>query len=66
MVPATNVTSIEIKKTAPAELDEQVEWYWVAKAANGEIVATSETYTRLEDASRAARDTFPGIEQEKQ
>jgi uncharacterized protein YegP (UPF0339 family) len=39
--------------------DEAGEFRWRAKAANGEVVATSESYTRMNDAYRAARDTFP-------
>lgn len=31
------------------------QWYFVAKAGNGEIMATSETYTRKHDAARGAR-----------
>ena len=30
-------------------------FYWVLKAANGEIVATSEFYTRREDAERGVK-----------
>ena len=30
-------------------------FYWVLKAANGEIVATSELYTRREDAERGIK-----------
>jgi uncharacterized protein YegP (UPF0339 family) len=39
------------------------EWYWHAQAANNEIVASSspESYTRKEDAARAAEAVFPGI-----
>lgn len=36
-------------------------WRWRAKARNGEIVATSQGYTRKWSAKRAARKTFPGI-----
>lgn len=36
--------------------DEAGEWRWRLRAANGEIVATSEGYTRAEDAERGAED----------
>ena len=35
--------------------DEAGQWRWRLKAANGEIVAQSEAYTRKEDAQRGAR-----------
>lgn len=28
------------------------QFYWILKATNGEVLATSETYTRREDAER--------------
>lgn len=39
---------------------ENEEWYWHGKAGNGEVVANSapESYTRLEDATRAFEATF--------
>jgi hypothetical protein len=40
-------------------LDDAGEYRWRRKAANGEIVATSEGYTRKADAERSARDNFP-------
>lgn len=53
----TNVSKIEVFQ------GENDEWYWRGKSANGEIVANSapESYTRREDAKRAANDTFPGV-----
>lgn len=38
--------------------DAAAEWRWRAVAGNGEIVATSEGYTRHEDAVRAAQASF--------
>lgn len=58
----TNVVRVNILP-ATGEDDEQVEWYFNAVAANGEIVSTSETYTRQADAIRAAEGVFPGITQ---
>lgn len=58
----SNVTEVEIRKTTPKELDEHTEWYFVGKAANGEIVATSETYTTKADALRGANAVFPHLE----
>jgi len=38
------------------------EWRWQARAANHRIIATSgEGFTRLSDAVRAARESYPGI-----
>lgn len=36
--------------------DEHGEWRWHVKAANGEIVAEGESYTRREDAVRGLND----------
>lgn len=41
--------TFEIRKSA----DDQ--WYWVQKAANGEVLSTSETYTRLQSALEGAQ-----------
>ena len=38
--------------------DEAGQWRWSAVAANNEIVAEGEAYTRREDAVRAAVDIF--------
>ena len=38
------------------------EWFWRALASNGEIVAVSEGYSRLESAREAGHKTFPGVE----
>lgn len=34
-------------------------WHWHVRAANGEIVAASETYSRRTDAMRTAERLFP-------
>ena len=39
--------------------DEGSEWRWRRVAANGEIVATGEGYTRRWDAEQSALDNFP-------
>jgi uncharacterized protein YegP (UPF0339 family) len=49
----SNVVHVEVY------CDDAGQFRWRAKAANGEVVATSESYTRLNDAYRAARETFP-------
>lgn len=54
-MPETNVDVIDIFP------DDGGGWRWRGKSANGEIVATSESYTRHEDARRAAEATFPGV-----
>jgi len=41
------------------------EWYFVAIGANNEDGPVSETYTRREDAVRAAGDWWPGVEVEE-
>lgn len=40
--------------------DDSGQWRWHAKAANNEIVAQGEAFTRKEDAIRAAEGVFPG------
>lgn len=35
--------------------------YWVDQSANGQIFSTSETYSRLTDAVRAAEDAHPEL-----
>lgn len=40
--------------------DEQ--WYYTPKGANGEVLSTSEGYTRKENAIRAVGDAYPGID----
>jgi uncharacterized protein YegP (UPF0339 family) len=50
----SNARLIEVFKSID---DEQ--WYYHAKAANGEIVANSEAYKSKSNALRAAEDTFP-------
>lgn len=57
----TNVQKIEIRSTHPTFPPSPPQWYWVAKARNGEIVAWGELHTRKEDAIRAAVSVFPGI-----
>jgi Uncharacterized conserved protein len=52
----SNVDQLEVFQG----IDEQ--WYWRAQAANGEIVAMSEAYTRKDNARMAAKSTFPNIE----
>ena len=51
---------VEIYKTGPTGADGPihspaplVEWRWRFKAANGEIIASGEAYTRASDAKRA-------------
>ena len=38
--------------------DERGGWRWRRKAGNHEVIATSESYTRREDAERSARRVF--------
>lgn len=38
------------------------QWYWRAKAANGEIVAQGESHIYKNDAVRAAQGVFPDFE----
>lgn len=47
----TNVVKVEVRGKS-----------WVAKAANGEIVARGEQHTSKADARRAAEAVFPGLE----
>lgn len=55
----------EMKETNAKELevfqglDEQ--WYWHAKAGNGEIVAQGEGHPNHEGAKAAAEGAFPGV-----
>ena len=35
-------------------------WRWRARAANGKIIASGESYTRKSDAKRGARRARPG------
>lgn len=51
----TNAKTIEVFEG----LDDQ--WYWHAKAGNGEIVAQGEAHPRREDAVAAAEGAFPGV-----
>lgn len=51
------VVRVEIIENAAGE------WYFNAVAGNNEVVATGESYTRRDDAIRAAEETFPGVEQ---
>lgn len=37
-------------------------WYYREKAANGEIIGSSEGYTRKHNAKRAAKRKWPSIE----
>jgi uncharacterized protein YegP (UPF0339 family) len=53
----TSVTQIQVFKS-----EKSGEWYWRAVAGNNEIVATSEAYTRKEDAIYSAASVFPGVE----
>lgn len=46
------IADYEIRETKPKAPGEKVEFYFVLQAANGEVLATSETYTRREDAAR--------------
>ena len=62
----TNVTLVMICKGASEEFDQPEAWYFNGKAANGEIVVTSEMYTSKDHAKRAAGDVFPGIEQKEE
>lgn len=39
--------------------DEQ--WYYEPKGGNGEVLSTSEGYTRKDDAVRAATAAYPGV-----
>lgn len=54
----TNVRKIEIWEA-------DTEWYWHAKAGNGEIVVVGEGHETYENAHRAAEGVFPGVEIEK-
>jgi uncharacterized protein YegP (UPF0339 family) len=38
------------------------QWYWRARAENGEIVAQGESHPFKSDAVRAAEGVFPGFE----
>lgn len=49
----TNVSIVEIFQ------GEDSQWYWRAKAKNGEIVATSEGYSSRYNVLRAANATWP-------
>lgn len=51
----TNVVKCEIRSS------EDGQWYFVGVAGNGEIVVTSEMYTKKDDASDAAVAVFPGV-----
>lgn len=51
----TNVQGIEVYTGKDGQ------WYWRARAANGEIVAEGEGYTRQDDARKGAGEVFPGI-----
>ena len=55
-----NVERIQIRLSTDGE------WYWVGKAGNNEIVASSlpEKYIDRTNAQDAAKATFPGVEQE--
>jgi uncharacterized protein YegP (UPF0339 family) len=52
---SSNVDHVEVF----VGIDDQ--YYWRAKARNGEIVAVSEAHTREEDAARAADGVFPNV-----
>lgn len=54
----TCVVEAEIRKTNPDELDEQTQYYWVAIAANGEIVARGEEHPYKNGALEAAVRVF--------
>lgn len=43
--------------------DDDGEWRWRVQAANGEIVATSEAYTRKADARRGWEDAAKAFQQ---
>ena len=45
-----------MSRTAEVYMDEAGEWRWRVKAANGEIVAQGESYTREHDALRGLED----------
>ena len=49
----SNVASVEVFE------GEDEQWYWRAKAANHEIVATSEAYAKKFNVLRAVDATFP-------
>lgn len=50
-----NVRVIEVKPSADGQ------FYFTGQAGNGEVVVTSELYTRKEDAERGARAVFPYV-----
>lgn len=50
------ISNVEVIETFQGD-DEQ--WYYHGKAGNGEILFTSEGYTRHEDAVRGAESAFP-------
>lgn len=51
----TNIDRVEILKAKDGQ------WYFNAIASNGEIIATSEQYTRMSDAKSAAAALHPGV-----
>ena len=46
-----------VKKAKATSLEPEA-WYYVVKANNGEVVATSEMYTRKADAERGVEDLW--------
>lgn len=52
---APKVTIIDIFKGADRQ------WYWHARARNGQVIAASEAYTRRASAVRGAKRAFPGV-----
>ena len=59
----TNVKYVEICQATEDDGITEAGWFFNAVAGNGEIVTTSEIYTRKEDAERGAEGVFPGIKQ---
>ena len=52
------MTPLALVKKAQATAMQPEAWYFVVKANNGEIVATSEMYTRKDDAERGVEDLW--------
>ena len=42
-------------------MGEDYQWYFTPVGGNGEPLVTSEGYTRLDDAAKAAEELLPGV-----